>query len=796
MFVSWNWLNELVDLSSGIEDVAERLTVTGNEIEAIHRPGDRLSGIVVARVLSLSPHPTEGNLKIADLDVGGAGAICVTAAQNLSVGDLVPYAPAGATVADGTILGDRDFSGVVSRGMMLSAEELGIPDVADEFGILRLPGEAPVGGDAISYLGLDDAILELSITPNRGDMLSMRGVAREVAALFPDSVKRFSEEPICLGQPRWPMDFSGVFLEDDGCSVYALGMADGVVIGPSPLKVRIRLAMAGIRPVNNVVDATNLTMITLGQPLHAFDGDRLPSSSLSVRQARDGETFVTLDHRERTLKSSDLMICSGGTSVALAGVMGGLNSEIEDGTTRILLESATFDAARIGSTSRRLGIPSEASYRYARGVDGELAERALGMALSLLSDWGCASVAQGAVISRRGERRSTCACLTKKKLHRIALWSDMGEAASILSRLGFGLVEQREDEMVFSIPSYRPDVSIEEDLIEEITRVRGYDAIPSRIPGCTHGMGKLGPVFSAMRNLRCQAVSRGYSEIVSYSFHSPRYGQILRLDGDPRGDFIPLSNPLSGEMAVMRSTLIPGLVESLQRTIRSGWRKAVRLYEVGRVFSMSDGSVDERDRVAGLVFAGKDRRSPYGNAVEEDILSVKADVESLALQRGREFGFVQGQEPFGHLGQTAHIVYDNAVIGFLARLKPSVERDLDIEGPVYCFEFDMAPLVGEGDMAFRMTSPYPPAFRDVSLLADASVPVEEVAGHIRGAAGDLLDRMDLFDIYTGKGISEGKRSLAFSMSYRSAERTLQDGEVDSIHGEVRRKLESMGYILR
>ncbi|MCF4115017.1 MULTISPECIES: phenylalanine--tRNA ligase subunit beta [Dethiosulfovibrio] len=799
MLVSWNWLNELVNLPVSMETVAERLTVTGNEIEAIHRPCEKLAGIVVAQVTSIVPHPRSGNLLLVDLDRGNGSTTCVTAAKNLSVGDKVPYAPGGATIADGTVLSDREFDGVVSSGMMLSAEELGLPDVADEFGILRLPEHLTAGDDAVKALGLDDFILELSITPNRGDMLSMRGIAREVIALFPEASMRKGDEPVSLGDPDWDFDFKGITLEDDGCPVYLMGMAERLKIAPSPLEARIRLALCGMRPVNNVVDVTNLTMLALGQPLHAFDADRLPDRSISVRSALQGERFVTLDHKERVLDSSDLVICSGDSSVALAGVMGGLNSEIEDGTTRLLLESAIFDSARIGSTSRRLGLPSEASYRYARGVDPELPERAIDYAFSLLRDWGCAEVASGVARAFRGDTNRPVVSLTKRKLARIAQWDDMEEASSILSRLGLVEVEVSEDGGVrsFKVPSYRPDISIEEDLVEEVARIRGYDVIPSRIPGCSYGTGKLGAVTATSRELRSLAIARGYVEVVSYSFHSPKYGETLRLEDDPRGRFLSLSNPISGELSVMRSTMLPGLLESLRRTLRSGWRGPVRLFESGRVFRLDErDELIEFDRVSGLVYPGKDTRSPYGESVVDDLLSVKADVQSFGFSRNVRFSFVQGEEPFGHLGQTAHIVYDGAVIGFMVRLKPAIESELDLDGPVYCFEFDLAPLLEDPVLRFGQGSSYPPVFRDVSLLADSSVSVESVIGDVEDLADDLLDKVRLFDIYDGKGIPEGKRSLAFSMAYRSSDRTLKDKEVDSVHDKLRSRLEEKGYSLR
>ncbi len=797
MLVSWNWLNELVDLPLAPDTVAERLTVTGNEIERIHRPCGKLAGVVVARVTHLEPHATKGTLQVVTLNTGQDGAVqCVTAATNVTVGDLVPYGPPGSVLADGMVLSVRDFDGIASPGMMLSARELGVPDAAIEEGILILPDDLSPGQDVVRALGLDDLLLELSITPNRGDMLSMRGVVREVAALFPETIVREKPRVQLDGAPSWSRPFGGVTLEDDGCLLYTMGMVRDVVVAPSPLSVRIRLALCGVRPVNNVVDATNLTMLALGQPLHGFDMDRLPGSSISVRAAREGELFLTLDHKERTLQSSDLVICSGDEIVALAGVMGGLNSEIHDGTTTVLLESASFDAPRVGGTSRHLGLASEASYRFARGVDPSLPEEALSYAVECLRSWGCGVPEVGAVVATRGLPRPVTATLTEKKLRRIVGWADMDKATSLLVSLG--LVPLDDDGVVrrFVIPSFRPDMAIEEDLIEEVARIRGYDHITPKIPGCTHGSGGLDPVTSAVRELRVHAIARGYTEVVSYSFHSPRYAELLRLTDDPRGDFLSLTNPLSAQNSVMRSTMLPGLMEALERTVRSGWRGAVRLFEIGRIFPVVQEKLVERDRVAGLVFVGKDRRNPYGEAFLDDLLSVKSDIQSLALGRGISLEFVQGEEPFGHLGQTAHIVYDGAVVGFLVRLKPEIQEKMGLDGPIYCFEFDLAPLVPQPERSFIQGSAYPGVFRDVSLLIDESTPVTLVIEHIRSVAGDLLASVYLFDIYRGDGVPEGQRSVAFSLTYRRNDRTLQDVEVDQIHGQVRSRLEGMGYTLR
>lgn len=798
MLVSWNWLNELLDIPVDIDTIAEKLTVTGNEIESIEAPCEKLSGVIVAKITKLEDHPSSDKLKIVHLEGGKKGAVCVTAATNLSDGDVVPYAAPGSVLADGTVMASRDFKGVESAGMLLSADELGLPDIADEYGILRLPADAPVGEDVTGYLGLDDRIMELSITPNRGDMLSMRGVAREVQALFPEvSFKSSPSYDEDSRTPDWPSDFKGVFLDGDACPVYSLGMLDDVKVAPSPLHVRIRLAMAGIRPVSNIVDATNLTMITLGQPLHAFDGDSLPGSDITVKLASEGESFEALDHKERTLSSEDLVITSGGETIGLAGVMGGLNSEIKDDTRQVYLESASFSSVSVGKTSRRLGIPSDASYRYARGVDPEITGMAVSYFMSLIREWNCGVVCPGVFVTRKSSYVSSEVTLTRKKLNRITMKDDMEEASQILTRLGLPEISGADDARVFSVPSWRPDISIEEDLIEEVARINGYDSIPACIPGCTYGAGRIGNVTSAIGKLRLQAVSRGYVEIVSYAFQSPRYNEILNLQRDPRERCRTLSNPLSFEMSAMRTTMIPGLLESLKNTLKSGWREPVRLFESGRVFTVAeDGSTKEKDRISGLVFAGLDRRSPYGDSLVDDLMSVKADVESLAQSRQICFEFVQAEEPFGHLGQTAHIVYDGSVAGYMLRLKPSIEKDLDFAAPVYIFELDLDPFVKPLDLHFEQGSSYPPVFRDMAMLVSKDTPVNKVEEDIRSVAGDLMSRVALFDIYEGKGIPEGKRSLAFSMAYQRSDRTLLDSEVESVHGDVRDKLATMGYILR
>lgn len=803
MLVSMKWLKELIAVPVATDVLAERLTFTGTEVESIERPGEKLKGIIVAGILSLEKHPGAENLLIAELDLGGPREKCVTAATNLSVGDRICFAPPGAVLSDGTVLGERNFKGVVSRGMMLSAEELGVPDVALESGILRLPETAPLGSDAVVFLGLDDEILDISITPNRGDLLSLVGLAREVYSIHDVAQHREFEVPVQPEKTDWSYPFQGITLQDEGCSIYALGLARDIRIAPSPMEARIRLALSGVRPINNIVDITNLTMLLMGQPLHAFDAGRLPVPEITVRLAEDGERLRTLDGKDRDLQREDILITSGGQAVALAGVMGGENSEIVDQTSRVLFESAWFDPIRVSRTSRRLGLNSEASYRFARAVDPARVLPALAYSLSLVERWGAGTVEPGVLVSQKKGGILKEVELTEALLRRYLLHCGLAQARPILGRLGFQETASSPERATFAVPSYRPDVSIPEDLVEEVARIRGYDdeIVPSRLPGIVHGSGELGEEFALRRGLRSTALSRGYIETVIYSFVSPGSVDHLRFDeSDPMGTPIPLSNPISQEQSVMRPSLVAGFLDAVESNLRAGWRDSIRMFEIGNVFiPLKKGADDYREEThfGGLVFSGREKHVLYGDRVAEDFYSVKADVEALFASRNYRVRFVPGKVPFGHAGQTALLELDGRNVGFLARLKPAIEKELGLGGALYVFEFDLAHLRTVKSPTFGDEGRFPAVFRDISLLVPIGVTAEEVENFIRKEAGDLLWKIVLFDVYQGKGVSKGNRSLAYSLAYRHPERTLNDEEVEDLHSKVRKALEECeGYSLR
>lgn len=810
MLVSWELLKDLIELDVAPERAADRLTAAGAEVEAIHRPIARMRGIVVAKIDRLEAHPTDARLYVAHIDAGAGSRVCITSATNVKAGDRVLYASPGSTLPDGTELGTRAFSGVESEGMMLSASELGVPDAGVEDGLLVLPTDAPIGSDAASLYHIGDTILDVSITPNRGDLLSLLGMARELAGLFPGSCMR---TPAWLDPLRqsveWSETFGSISLPDPGCLCYRLGLATGVTIGPSPLTVRFDLCHMGMRPISNVVDATNYVMLMMGQPLHAFDLDTLPARDIEVRAARDGEIMITLDGKERLLTERDMLITSGGEAIALAGVMGGQQTGIRPGTHTVVVESASFAAHRVGHTSRRLGIASEAAFRFARAVDPELNGPALSAALSLMREWCDADISCRPLSAENERVRSKPVTLTRKKLSTVLSWGDgqgeMDEAAKILEGFGIACVEKGEDACSFLPPTWRPDVAIEEDLIEEIGRFRGYDDVEGQLPGPLSRRADAGLPMRLAAFVRDALVARGYIEIMTYSFLPEGFPErILIPEDDLRADPLVLANPISRDQSAMRTTLVPGLLSALRTSLSSGWRGAVRIFEQGRAFLRAGQGHVEVDRVAGLVFNGADPRTPWKDQ-EEGLLSIKADVSALIESRGLVPRFVAGREPFAHGGQTADVLVaregGDARIGWMARLKPTLEQELDAAGPVWLFELDLALLEEPRLPSLHPTSSFPASLRDVSMLVPLDRTQEQAVADIRAsareAAGwDILESVRLFDIYDGKGIPEGQRSMAWSLAYRAPDRTLKDEEVEAVHSSVREALAKKGYGLR
>lgn len=805
MLVSWELLKNFIDiepLDLTPEDLAERLTFSGSEVEGITYSAGKMSGVIAARIDALDSHPQDPKYSIAHLDTGNGLKVCVTSAHNMKAGDMVFYAGEGSTLPNGTVMGTRDFHGVLSYGMMLSAEELGLHDVDDPSGLWILTKDARPGDMAESLYHIGDVIFDVSITPNRGDLLSLLGMAREIKGLYPKSTLKTPEWLRPLKQDKdWSEDFGKISLPDKDCYAYRLGLATGAKITDSPLTAKVDLAHLGMRPINNAVDVTNYIMLMLGQPLHAFDLNTLPAREITVRSAHDGEHMTTLDGKDRALTARDMLITSGGEAIALAGVMGGEQTGINPDTSTIVIESASFSPIRVGYTSRRLGINSEAAFRFSRTVDPALSKSALMAATTLMREW-CGAVVDCKPLSAENEiRQPKPVTLTRKKLSTYLSWDNMNEAAKILDGFGISQVKDEGEARVFMPPTSRPDITIEEDLIEEIGRYRGYNETEERLPGEMPKRADIGQSMRLAGFIRSTLIPRGYTEVLTYSFLPEDFPEKLRLPADDiRANPITIANPISRDQMAMRTTLLPGLLAGLRVSVTSGWREPVRIFEQGRVFIRNGESHIEPEHAAGLIFNGADTRSHSGNR-SEDFYSVKADVESIITARGYDAEFVSGHEPFTHAGQTADILLDGKKVGYVGRLKPAVEQELDVTG-VYVFEIDVTSLTDTRKPAFTPASSFPASFRDISLMAAVDRSSDDVMRDIReavnmaGGEGVVLEGLRLFDIYAGKGIPEGFRSLAYTLSYRSDTRTLTVEEVENVHNIVRENLKRKGYVIR
>jgi phenylalanyl-tRNA synthetase beta chain len=610
------------------------------------------------------------------------------------------------------------------------------------------------------------------------------------------------------------VEFGEISLPDPGCLNYLLGLATNVTIRPSPIEIRVALSHLGMRPISNIVDVTNYVMLLLGQPLHAFDLSTLPQKAITVRSASEGEKIVTLDGKERVLTPKDMLITSGrgptSEPIALAGVMGGKQTGIKDDTTVVVLEGAAFSSLRVGHTSRRLGIASEAAFRYSRGVDPTLSALGIDYALTLMRDWGGASIGYKKASAFNDMPAPKPVILTKEKLQTYLLWSDMEESTKILEGYGIRYTKDYEGEIfdsnvrAFVPPTWRPDIAIEEDLIEEIGRYRGYDDAPVRLPGVLPRRGDIGAPTSLAGLLRTSLISRGYVEAITYSFLPESFVTTLHLsEDDLRAHPLLLANPISQDWMAMRTTLLPGLLNGLKESVTSGWRGPVRLFEVGRVFMRNSPETEEHhelDFLAGLVYNGLDPRTPWPEQ-RDDFLSAKADVEALLQARGCGATFEREAEPFGHAGQCAAVRIYNEKIGYLTRLSPTIERELEFVGPVYVFELNLSALEKAEKPVYIPTPSFPANFRDISMLVSNDRTQDEVLTAIHSAANEqvsikILESVKLFDVYSGKGIPEGYRSMAFSLCYRAGDRTLNDEEVDKIHNSIRDALTQKGYNMR
>lgn len=801
MNVTLNWLREFVKVELSIEDLSHRLTMVGLEVEAVEEIGAGLDSVIVARLESVEPHPEADRLTLCQVQTGAETVPVVCGATNHKTGDLVAFAQVGTVLPGDFKIKKSKIRGQVSQGMLCSEKELGLSEESE--GIMILPENLELGVPAFDALGLKDVRFEIGLTPNRPDCLSVRGIAREVAAMTGQRLESPTSKLVEEGGAI-EADTSVVIETPEVCPRYAARLIKGVKIGPSPGWVTQRLEAVGIRSINNVVDVTNLMMIELGHPLHAFDFNLLRDKCIVVRCAEENEVFTTLDGQERTLLSSDVVICDGEGPVALGGIMGGENSEIQDNTTDVLLEAAYFDPNTIRRTSKRLGIHTESSHRFERGADVDIIPFVIDRAASLIQDLAGGEVSRG-VIDVYPQRMAAkeVAISVEKTEATLGLAIPATEIKHLLTGIDLELVKEEQGELVFSVPAFRPDLEREIDLIEEVARLRGYDEIPVTMPVSSlicHRPDNRQRLVTACREFM---VAAGYNEVVNYSFVSPASLDLLQLaKDDVRRDCIPLLNPLNEDQSIMRTTLVGSLLETVARNL--SYRSLdLRIFELRPVFKKQQDSelADEGYR---LTAALTGRRAPLGWAQQDensDLFDIKGVAETLLRSIGLAgIDWIQdGKEPYLHPGKSCQIMSDGALIGKLGEVHPAVLDSCGIEQPVFLFDLDLQAVQGSklASTGFQAISRFPDVFRDTAILIDDEMTSEQVMAVVEQAKGAHAEEVILFDLYRGKGVPEGNKSLAFRVRYRADDRTLTDDEINKAHERIVRALEhKLGAVRR
>ena len=788
MKFSENWLRQHVKTSATRDELAATLTAIGLEVEEMTVVGDALDGVVVARIVSAEKHPEADKLQVCQVDAGnGAMLQIVCGAPNARPGLLAPLATIGTKIGDLTIKAAK-LRGVESNGMLCSAKELGLD--ADASGLLELPTDAPVGMPLAEYLGLPDASIELKLTPNRADCFGVRGIAFDVAAATGSEVEPLDAVPM----PALHDAAVAVELNAGADAPRFLGrVIEGVNASvTTPIWMAERLRRSGVRPVSFLVDVTQYVMLELGQPMHAYDRDLL-KGPLGVRHARAGETLKLLNGDEAKLDPQFLVITDADRVVGLAGIMGGEDTKVTTATRNVLLEAAHFAPAAIIGRSRKLGLHTDAGHRFERGVDPELPRIAIEHATRLIVE--IAGGAPGPVVEAVLPEflpQSQAIPLRRARLARV-LGTQVGDAevARILNALGLA-VEVTADGWSVTPPARRFDIAIEEDLIEEIARIHGYDAIPTTLPGGAARLVNPSETRSSEHDARRQLVARDYLEAINYAFVDADLLATWQLaDGG-----VALANPLSAELGVMRTRLLPGLTAALARNA-ARQQSRVRLFEVGKTFAASNDAPIETRRIAAVAI-GDAAAEHWGVATRKlDFHDLKGDLDSLAALSGAQLEYRASAEPFAHPGRSADVYRDGVRLGWIGQLHPRLQQALDIDADVYAFELELDPLLARSLPRAQALSKYPSVRRDLAFVVPEAVSWDAMQTTAKQAAGPSLRQLRLFDRYAGKGVETGFKSLAMALILQDETRTLTDRDVEAVVADVVAALEQgHGAVIR
>lgn len=829
MKVPYSWLREYCDPGLAPEALAERLVMTGTEVERVTIAGPpKADNFRVGKVLAAEPHPDADQLRVCTVDVGDRERTIVCGAPNVAAGQTVAVALPGARMPGGEKLRKAKLRGVASEGMILSASELEVGD--DHDGILVLDDGLSAGSPLTDVLPLAEPVLEIEVTPNRVDCLGVQGVAREVHAISaaPLAADPWAADAAAEGEGE-VSDYASVAVEvPDLCPRFTARVFTDVEIGPSPVWLAARLAAAGQRPINNVVDITNYAMLVTAQPLHAFDLDKVPGGALTVRAAADGEKMTTLDDVERSLDAETVLVCDSDGPSGIAGIMGGQVSEVSAETTRVLLEVASWNGTNILRTSRQLGLRSEASSRFEKQLHPALCLRAQVIASRLMIELCGAKLVPGTidVAAEIPElRRIRLRAARVKGL--LGMSVPQADQVSHLERLGFGVEVDGEDLEVEVPPDRHYDVTREVDLIEEVARVHGIDEhLPTTLPAVAR---TIGGGLTREQRLRRRAEDGlrdlGFDQAVGWSFTDPGEPGRLRIpDDDPRADPVLLSNPLSEDQSAMRTMVLGSLLDIASRNVAHGVDR-VALFEAGAVYlnrppaglkpAHDEGNrpigrlggefrgkraapVIEPHRFTALALGPLAARSWRGGGEAVDFFAIKGALEALARQLGTEFAFAPATEPFLHPGRAAAASVGGEPAGWIGELHPLVCRTWDLDAAV-AFEVDAAPLLAAAtadEETYEDVTTFPAAYQDLAVVVPAEVAATEVREAILAGGGELLHSAEVFDLYAGEQLGEGRKSLALSLEFRAPDRTLTDEEVTGLRDSIKATLEKIGGSLR
>ncbi len=797
MLISLNWLREYVDLPETVEELCERLTLLGLEIEKITRPGEGIDKVIIGQVLSVEPHPNADKLSVCRTDVGAGEPLqIVCGATNMKPGDKVPTALVGATLPGGFEIGRRKMRGVESAGMMCSARELGLGE--DHMGLLILPEDAPIGQDIRTYLGLDDTILEIEVTPNRGDWASMIGVARELAAWFG---REFRVPRAVPGEGSQPVQaLTSVTIEDpEGCPRYIARVIEGVKVGPSPDWMARRLTAAGMRPINNVVDVTNYVLMETGHPLHAFDYDRLAENRIVVRRARSGEQITTLDGERRNLTPDMLVIADARCPQAVAGIMGGADSEVTENSTRILLESAVFQPSLIRRTAKNLGLVTEAAQHFQQGADWNMAEYAINRAADLILQLAGGTLAAGLWDAAPNPPAPVSVRLRHDRVASfLGVEMPVDAQRKTLELLGFTPEAQDDCSTTFRVPSWRVhDVSMETDLLEELARFYGYDRLPETLPPVRANAMVFAPYDEPQEKVRRFLADRGLTEVFNWTFSSPA---LVERAGLPESfaQLVRLSNPLTENHVGMRTSLIPGLLSVAERNARRG-APGLAVFELGPVFHLPAGgevtpdTLPDEPPALAVLLGGSTPQHWNIPARNYDLYDLKGIVESLAawLRVDLRFRPVENPWPLFVPGQAAELLLRDQVVGRAGQVSGRVIRAFDLPFDCCVAELDLRAIfdVPSDLPQFQELPAFPPSTRDLAVLVDRSLPAGDLLEAVREKGGAILRDAKIFDVYTGKQVAPDRKSVAISLVFQSPERTLTDADTQQAFDRIVKHLE-------